>query len=121
MRYSRSLVALSQGWPYRPTPDEMEALEITEEMAMGSQFAKSIGCPECRGTGYKGRIGIYEVILGTTEFKSALAKGVSAIELLEVARKQGFTTLMEDGRDKVLKGWTTPEEVIRAVFTEAMD
>ena len=106
---------------YRPTPDEMEVLKFTPDELEKARFAKGKGCPECRGTGYRGRIGVFELILGTPEFRAAVAKGASMTELQEVARTQGYRTMIEDGKAKVLAGWTTPEEVIKAVYTQAVE
>jgi type II secretory ATPase GspE/PulE/Tfp pilus assembly ATPase PilB-like protein len=106
--------------PYRPTPDEMEAFRFTQEELGQARFAKGKGCSECRGTGYKGRIGVFELILGTAEFRAAVAKGADFATLTEAARKQGYRTMLEDGRAKVLAGWTTPDEVLRAVFTQTV-
>lgn len=107
--------------PYKPTEDEVITLRLTESELAQGKFAKGEGCTECRGTGYKGRIGVFELILGTPEFKAAISQKASLADLQTVARKQGYRTMMEDGRYKVLNGWTTPEEVIKAVFTQAID
>lgn len=107
--------------PYKPTQDEIDTLRLTEHELANGRFAKGAGCQECRGTGYKGRLGVFELILGTPDFRAAIARGADFGELLEVARKQGYRTMMEDGRFKVLNGWTTPDEVIKAVFTQAVD
>lgn len=107
--------------PYRPTPDEFETLKFTPEELATAKFAKGAGCNECRGSGYRGRIGVFELVLGTPEFRAAIAKGVDYQEMVAAARKQGFKTMIEDGKDKVLAGWTTPDEVIRAVYTQAVD
>jgi type II secretory ATPase GspE/PulE/Tfp pilus assembly ATPase PilB-like protein len=64
---------------------------------------------------------LFELITGTQEFKNAIAIGSSYDELMLVARKQGYRSMLEDGRTKVLNGWTTPDEVLRAVYTQAMD
>jgi len=106
---------------YTPLPDEIEELGLTPEQLATGKFARGKGCAECRGTGYKGRIGVFELILGTPEFRAAIAKNASFPELVEAAKNQGFRTMMDDGREKVLNGWTTPSEVIRAVFTQAID
>jgi type II secretory ATPase GspE/PulE/Tfp pilus assembly ATPase PilB-like protein len=106
---------------YRPTVDELETLRYTQEELSTARFAKGKGCPDCRGTGQKGRIGVFELILGTPDFRAAVAKGADFGVLAEAAKKQGYRTMLEDGKAKVLAGWTTPDEVIKAVFTQAID
>lgn len=107
--------------PYKPTEDEVAVLKFTPEEIERGRFAKGAGCQECRGTGYKGRIGVFELILGTPEFRAAIARRADFPELEAAARKQGYRTMLEDGKFKVLSGWTTPEEVIKAVATAAID
>jgi len=107
--------------PYKPTVDEIETLKLTEHELANGRFAKGEGCQECRGSGYKGRVGVFELILGTPEFRSAIARGADFPEMQAVARQQGYRTMMEDGRMKILNGWTTPDEVIKAVFTQSID
>lgn len=106
---------------YTPTPAEMEQLRITQQDLAAATIARGKGCPECRGTGFKGRVGVFELILGTPELRSLIARQASLPELTEAARKQGYRTMVEDGRAKVLSGWTTPDEVIRAVYTQAIE
>jgi type II secretory ATPase GspE/PulE/Tfp pilus assembly ATPase PilB-like protein len=107
--------------PYKPTIDEIDTLKLTEEELANGRFAKGAGCQDCRGTGYKGRIGVFELVLGTPEFRAAIARGASFPEMQAAARKQGYRTMLEDGRAKAMAGWTTPDEVIKAVFTQAVD
>jgi type II secretory ATPase GspE/PulE/Tfp pilus assembly ATPase PilB-like protein len=92
----------------------------SDEVAAG-QWAKGRGCSECRGTGFKGRIGVFELIAGTHEFRAGIANKVDFPELVNIARKQGFRTMMEDGKQKAMTGWTTPDEVLKAVYTQALD
>ena len=106
--------------PYKPTEDEINSLSITEEELERGRFAKGAGCGDCRGTGYKGRIGVFELVLGTPEFRAAVAKTTDYMAMVDAAKKQGYRTMLEDGKAKVLSGWTTPEEVIKAVYTQAM-
>lgn len=106
--------------PYRPTPDEIEMLRITPEELEKGRFMKGKGCSECRGTGLKGRVGVFELITGTMDFKHAIASGASFEGLAEAAKKQGFRPMLDDGKYKVLNGWTVPDEIIRAVYTQAM-
>lgn len=106
---------------YKPTNDEVDMLGLTAEEVEKGTWAKGKGCPECRGTGYKGRIGVFELVLGTPEFKAAIARRQDYMQLAEAARKQGYRTMLDDGKAKAMAGWTTPEEVIKAVYTQAVD
>ncbi len=74
---------------------------------------KGEGCKVCGQTGYDGRLGVFEVLEMTEEIKQAILRQASAGEIREIVKKQGMVTMMEDGVDKVLKGMTTFEEVLR--------
>lgn len=106
---------------YRPTEDEIDMLKLTPEDVETFKFAKGAGCAECRGTGYKGRIGVFELIIGTPKFRAAIASRASHTEMMAVIREQGYRTMLEDGKNKIANGWTTPDEVIKAVYTQALD
>ncbi|MBL8088549.1 MAG: type II/IV secretion system protein [Chthonomonas sp.] len=106
--------------PYTPTEDEKDLLSIKDEDVARSTLMKGAGCAECRGSGFKGRLGVFELLLGTNDLRHAIAKNSTVQELTQVARQQGYRTMLEDGRDKVLTGWTTPEEVIKAVFSQTV-
>ena len=107
--------------PYQPKSDEILALRLTPEEMANARIMKGAGCAECRGTGYKGRVGIFELVLGTPEFRAAIAKAKDFRDLQTAAEEQGYKPMIEDGRQKVLHGWTTPEEVMRAVFSAAVE
>src|SRR5579862_811896 len=89
----------------KPTPDEIDMLGLTEAEVAKGTWAKGKGCPECRGTGYKGRIGVFELVLGTPEFKAAIARKQDYIQLAEAAKKQGYRSMLEDGKAKAMAGW----------------
>lgn len=72
------------------------------------------GCEKCGGEGYRGRIGIFEIIPMTEGVQNIVAENPSSIRIKEAARKDGFMTMMEDGISKVAMGLTTVEEVLRA-------
>jgi type IV pilus assembly protein PilB len=74
---------------------------------------KGEGCSKCQGNGMKGRIGIFEVIEVTKNLSKLISKGALGIELEDEARKDGFTTMKQDGLIKVLTGLTTLEEIQR--------
>jgi len=106
---------------YSPTPDEVDLLKLTSAEVESGRWAKGKGCADCRGTGYKGRIGVFEMILGTPEFRAGIAARSDFAGLMRIAREQGYRTMLEDGKSKAMAGWTTPEEVLKAVYTQALD
>jgi type II secretory ATPase GspE/PulE/Tfp pilus assembly ATPase PilB-like protein len=69
------------------------------------------GCEACKNTGYKGRTGLHELLIGTDEIKRMIQKHAPADELLKIARLQGMTTLVQDGVAKVIQGWTDFKQV----------
>ena len=71
------------------------------------------GCPECRGTGYSGRSGVFELLVMTDDIREALVSHPSRRQLEELASAAGLRTLIVDGWDKVKAGITTTEEVLR--------
>lgn len=73
------------------------------------------GCEHCGGTGYRGRFGLYEQFDLTPEIREAISAGASAQDLAKLARKGGFSTLLELGLKAVREGETTPEEMLRVV------
>ena len=74
---------------------------------------KGRGCDRCFGSGYTGRVGIFELMELNEEIRRLITKNVDASLLTEAARRNGMRTLREDGWDKVAEGVTTPEEVMR--------
>lgn len=106
--------------PYEPTPDELAGLGLSPEVAQKHTFYRGRGCTACRETGFRGRTGVFELLMNSPTLKTLIAQRAPALEMHRAARAQGFRTMMEDGAQKVLAGITTPEEVIRAVYTAAI-
>jgi len=104
-----------------PEADELQMLGMTEAERASAKFAHGKGCADCKGTGFKGRIGVFELIVGTPEFRAAIAAHADHATLMKAARAQGYRTMLEDGKAKVLAGWTTPDEVLKAVYTQAVE
>jgi type IV pilus assembly protein PilB len=77
--------------------------------------AKKDGCESCGGKGYKGRIGIYEIMEMTENMKKAILDGAPSFELQKIAQKDGMITLEQDGLIKALNGDTSLEEVYKLV------
>ena len=75
---------------------------------------RGAGCNACNMNGYRGRIGIYELMLMTSRIREMVFKNASAVEIRDVAIKHdGMSTLYRDGIEKVLRGVTTMDEVFR--------
>jgi type IV pilus assembly protein PilB len=72
-----------------------------------------VGCSRCRGTGYKGRVGLFEVMLVTEEIRSLIVRRASSADVEQVAVAQGMRTLREDGLQKARLGLTSLAEVGR--------
>ncbi len=104
--------------PYQPTQAELKALKIDPEQAKGAKFLRGKGCPDCNNTGYKGRMGIFEIFVVDDEVRQLIYQKVSATVLRARAREMGMRTLREDGARKVLAGLTTPQEVLRVTVMD---
>jgi general secretion pathway protein E/type IV pilus assembly protein PilB len=97
--------------PYVPTEAELRALAL-DPHAQGATFLKGKGCSECNKTGYRGRMGIFEIFVIDDEARKLIYEKVSSSVLRARAREMGMRTLREDGARKVMAGLTTPQEVI---------
>jgi type IV pilus assembly protein PilB len=97
-----------------PTPVEaLVEVGLTADEAKSLKTYKGKGCATCNNTGYKGRIGLYEVLEITDEIRELILIGASALELRKKAIEDGMITLRESGLHKIRAGVTTVEEVVR--------
>jgi len=104
---------------YTPEPQFVEKLAQDWHIdADKIKFYRGRGCNECRGTGFSGRIGIYEILPVSEAIRELVTKKVSSDKILEVARSEGMISMYEDGINKVSQGLTTAEEIIRVVQEE---
>ncbi|MCM8759914.1 MAG: Flp pilus assembly complex ATPase component TadA [Candidatus Omnitrophica bacterium] len=100
---------------YRPTKQEIIELGLTEEQAEQLKFYKPVGCPFCRG-GYKGRTGIFEILIPNEALWNAVLQNKPLGEIREIAVKEcKMKTLVEDGIEKINLGITSVEEVMKEV------
>jgi type IV pilus assembly protein PilB len=74
---------------------------------------KGSGCSTCNGTGYKSRVGLYEVMEVTEDLRELILVGASGLELRRKAIEEGMLTLRQSGLEKIRQGMTTVEEVVR--------
>jgi general secretion pathway protein E len=105
----------------RPTPASPEesliySQEIGEER---KEFIYGAGCTACANSGYRGRVGIFEILTTSDQIKTLLVKGTTANQLRDQAVKEGMLTLLRDGMCKVQKNLTTPTEVLRNAYSVA--
>jgi general secretion pathway protein E/type IV pilus assembly protein PilB len=100
--------------PYAPTDAELRALNLDTASIQDATFQHGKGCPDCSGTGYRGRMGIFEVFVIDDDARKLIYEKVPSSVLRSRAREMGMRTLREDGVRKVLAGITTPDEVVRA-------
>jgi len=104
--------------PYTPTEAELRALNLTAASLAEARFAKGRGCDRCRGTGYRGRAGIFEIFTVNDEIRHLINENAPVSKIRQRARDLGMRTLREDGIRKVASGMTTPEEVISATMMD---
>ncbi len=105
--------------PYKPTVDELKAVGLDPQDIEGKTvYKKGDGCEVCRGSGYKGREGIYEVMLITPEIREMILNKRPIAEIREKAREQGMLTLREAAMLKFLRGVTSLEEVMARTMEE---
>src|SRR5438045_9082342 len=90
----------------------MRALRIEPGQLRDAQVMLGQGCEQCRGAGYKGRMGIFEIFILDDEVRHTINKRSSTLNLRQRAGELGMHTLREDGIRKVLAGLTSAEEVI---------
>jgi len=94
-------------------PQALIDIGYTPTEAKKNKVFKGKGCDRCNGTGYKGRVGLYEVMEITDDMRELILVGASALELKKKAIEQGMITLRRSGLIKIADGQTTIEEVIR--------
>jgi len=98
---------------YIPSAKELEELEMGSKDIKGRKFYRGRGCEHCSNTGYKGRTGIFELLVINDEIRSLITQKVQTGTLRDAGRRAGMRTLREDGLMKIFDGVTTIEEVAR--------
>jgi type II secretion system protein E len=103
--------------PYHPEVTDLRAMGV-EHVPAGAQLVRGVGCSECRGTGYRGRTGIYEFMRLSEDLRSLALRKAPGHELRQHAIAAGMTTLRQDGWSKCCMGLTSVEEVLRVTHEE---
>jgi len=102
--------------PYQPQEAELRLLGPAAKQLASAQLFHGKGCADCQFTGYRGRLGIYEIFQIDDQVRNLIFEQVSSTELRIKARELGMRTLREDGLRKVVAGITTLEEVLRVTM-----
>ena len=105
--------------PAVPSSDVMQDLDLTPDDIAGKTFYRGRGCDACNNTGYKGRLGLFELMLINDDMRDMIMRNASTDELRAAARSSGMVTLREAGLAAAAEGRTTLEEVIRETVLEA--
>ncbi len=104
------------------TPDErhLNSLGIRSDQAVDATFMRGTGCEKCNSTGFRGRVGIFEIFNVNEELQSMIYEEASLVALRNKAREMGMRSMREDGIRKVIAGVTTPEEVLHATVEDSV-
>jgi type IV pilus assembly protein PilB len=102
--------------PFKPEVENMRDFGFNEQQLQVQQLLKGTGCKNCNGSGYRGRVALYEVMRFTESLKEMVLQGASTAELKTAAIKAGMKTLRAAGIEKILAGTTTMEEVGRVTM-----
>ncbi len=101
---------------YDPSPDGLRRLQAETDLDIAqAEFYRGKGCRECRSTGYRGRIGVFELLEAGDAIRELIARPASTAEIQAAAVEAGMTTLLKDGVEKAMQGITTIEEVMRVL------
>jgi len=103
--------------PEEPSPADIQALGV--HLEPGNVLYRGAGCDDCRGTGYRGRLGIYELFEISEEVRSLTLRRSSSRDLRRHAIEGGMVTLRDDGWRKACAGITTVEEILRVTQEDA--
>jgi general secretion pathway protein E len=98
--------------------EDLKAMGIELDQRGSISLKRGRGCIRCRGTGYLGRVGIFEVLTITEPIRELIDSGASAETLRQAACKEGMVTLRENAVGKMLEGQTTYQEVIRVTWEQ---
>ncbi len=103
---------------YMPTEEQLMELSLLPEDVKGRKFTRGKGCDHCNGSGYKGRMALYEIMVMDDELRELIMKHASTSVIRSEARKRGMRSLRESGLRAIYEGQTTIDEVVRETIAE---
>jgi type IV pilus assembly protein PilB len=104
--------------PFEPNEEQLMELALTPESIAGKKFFRGKGCDNCFGSGYRGRMAIFEIMTVNDEMRDQIMKKASTNILRGIARRNGMRTLRECGMLAIFEGQTTLDEVVRETIAE---
>jgi type IV pilus assembly protein PilB len=105
--------------PFEPDEAQLKELQLTEEEIAGKQIHYGRGCSKCNGTGYRGRIALFEIMVFNEEIRDLIMNRASTNVLRVAAQKGGMRPLRENGLTAMFDGITTIDEVVKETITES--
>jgi type IV pilus assembly protein PilB len=103
---------------YSPPPEALGRLGADVRLDSDVTFYRGQGCESCRGTGYRGRIGIFELMIISDTIRDMVVHSASSTEIKAQAIREGMRTLRDDGLEKVMSGVSTIDEILRVVYVQ---
>jgi type IV pilus assembly protein PilB len=106
--------------PIKLSDEVLDELQMTHEDAAKGKFVEGEGCVDCNNTGYKGRAGVYEVMAVSPKLRDLILERGSAIDLKRLAVGEGMLTLRRDALEKLKRGITSVEEVLKETAADKL-
>jgi type IV pilus assembly protein PilB len=104
--------------PIELPESQIKQLHLTPEQAASATFFEGKGCTQCDGSGYRGRVPIFEFLVMDSELREAIATGARETQIRTMARKKGYGGLLSSGVTRILDGRTTAEEILRVTYAD---
>jgi general secretion pathway protein E/type IV pilus assembly protein PilB len=106
--------------PFEHDEKLLNSLGIRSDQITDASFMRGEGCVKCHGTGFRGRVGIFEMFQVNEELQSMIYEDASLVALRDKAREMGMRNMREDGIRKIIGGITTPQEVLHATVSDSI-
>jgi type IV pilus assembly protein PilB len=97
---------------------QIKQLHLTPEQAASATFYQGKGCTECDGSGYRGRVPIFEFMVMDSDIREAIAGGARETQIRSLIREKGYGGLLSSGVNRILDGRTTAEEILRVTYAD---
>ncbi|MHC4525775.1 MAG: GspE/PulE family protein, partial [Planctomycetota bacterium] len=104
--------------PVELSDAQIQRLQLSPEQVASATFSQGKGCTECDGSGYRGRLPIFEFLVMDQDIRGAIATGARETEIRTMAREKGYGGLLVSGAARVADGRTTAEEILRVTYAD---